>query len=135
MKSIRFQYSMKRYRPMVSGYADLDMLGAFLGMDVGTDVENGQPPFKAWIYDDRYENTGSNFSFLEKEGDKIIIGCEHWKNDPYEWIFECTKKQLAHILDRWAELVPLRPKEIIIIYDGETYFVEGRDFPDQSDVK
>jgi|GEM_PF-4268926 len=41
-------------------------------------------------------------SFLEKEGDNILIGCVHWVNDPYEWTFECTREQLAHILDRWA---------------------------------
>jgi len=123
---------MRYYFPVKSGYSDLDMLGAFLHSDVGMDVKSRPCPFKNWIYDDQRQDTGSNFSFLEKKGEKIIIGCEHWKDDPYEWTFECTREQLAHILDRWAELVPLRPKEIIIIYDGETYFIEGRDFSDQN---
>lgn len=107
--------------------ADLEMLGCFLTSDVGGPLRAGW--FKEWIFDDASEEIGGNFSFLEKEGDKIIIGCDHWVNDPYEWTFECTKKQLAYILDRWAELVILRPKEIIITQDDDTYIVEGHGFP------
>ena len=109
------------------------MLGAFLTSDVVG--PNGARSFKKWIFDERYPDANSNFSFLEKEGNNIIIGCDHWVNDPYEWTFECTKNQLAYILDQWAELVPLRPKEIIIIQDGDSFIVEGYDFPSKNTKK
>lgn len=131
-KSIKFKHGLMSYNAQKTTSAHLEMLGAFLASDVVGPW--GAHVFKEWIFDDTSEDISGNLNFLEKENDRIIIS-SHFSDNPYEWTFECTKEQLAHILDRWAELVPLQPKEIIIIEDGDSYIVEGHGFPSKAPVE
>ncbi len=99
----------------------LEVLGHFLTNDVDSIAF-----WKEWINNSKYEDTAGNFTFLEKEGDKIIIGYLY-AEDEYKNIFETTQKQLLEILDHWEELCKQRPHEIIITKEGDKVTLEGRD--------
>ena len=124
MKYIKFKLDRHRYYPEESNCKDLRMLGAFFRSDVGCDISS----FKDFLLDQGQEDTASNFSFLEKEGNNIVIGCLY-SEDPYEWTFETTIKQLIEILDQWEKLCKLEPQEIIITREGDSITLEGKDFP------
>ena len=101
-------------------------LAYFLTDDIGP--RDGQF-FKEFLNDTTRTTTNSNYAYLEKIGNKIIIGFE---DDQYEvplekqHVFETTKEQLKYIIDRWVELWHKDAKEILITRDGDKVTVEGK---------
>lgn len=130
MEYVNIQLTGKSYDKTFASNVGMSVLGTFLTSDATR--PSSIKFFREWIFDDRYKDTGGNLSFLEKENDAIIIGSSY-ADFPYGFIFECSKQQLAGILNRWKELIALQPQEIIIAKNGDTFTLEGRDFRDQKD--
>ena len=105
-------------------------LVAFLTLDVG-DCK-GDFSFKDWICDSQTESTSGNFSFLKKEGDNILVGCQ-FDGDPYRACIRMPQTELISILNRWDELTAWKVQEIIITRNGDTFTVEGHGFREQQD--
>lgn len=102
--------------------SQMEMLGSFLQSDAGSRIYN----WIDWLKNTRYKDTSSNFSFLEKEGNNIVIGCQ-FSEDPYEWTFESSIDDLVYILEEWQKLCSAKKREIIITRENGTFTLEGRD--------
>lgn len=105
----------------------MGILGLFLTSDVEA-FKDRPTTYRDWIYNDDSDSTGGNLSSLQKTGNEITIECI-FTDDP-TWVFECTKEQLAYILDRWYELTAWKVQEIVITRNGDTFTVEGHGFHD-----
>ena len=90
-------------------------LGGFLCFDVGGSVDS----WKAKINNPERQSFSSNYSGLEKHGDKITIQFEYdWFHEtPGAPVFELTLTQMNYILDRWQEALEKKPNKIIITKD------------------
>jgi len=122
MKYIKLKYRGRSYH-LSEDYANkLYLLAYFLLCDVTSSSES----FIDWLKDPAFDYTTSNFAFLEKEGDIIIIGRESAENE-YEDIFEIKVNNLIAVLEKWKKLYKEKPKEIIITYDGQHVDLIGKD--------
>jgi hypothetical protein len=90
-------------------------LGGFLCDDVGGSVDS----WREWGNDPESRSVSSNYSGLEKHGDKITIQFEYdWFHEtPGAPVFELTLAQMNYILDRWQEALEKKPNKIIITKD------------------
>ncbi len=101
----------------------LTILAFFLRSDV---QYNGSESWKRLISnlkDD--ESTGGNISFLDRIGDKIIIG-NSLDEDRYAFTYEITIKNLLEVLDQWEQLCKERPEEVWIFEEEGKVWLEGR---------
>ncbi|TET05884.1 hypothetical protein E3J79_03780 [Candidatus Dependentiae bacterium] len=108
-----------------SSTVDMGYLGGFLAYDVGC---KNIDSWKEWINDPKSESVSSNYSHLEKKGNKINI---YWEYDYFEHeeeaeSFETTVEQLNYILARWKEVCEKKPKKVIITRDGDKVTVETK---------
>jgi hypothetical protein len=126
MEFVKFIFSRGHY--ILDEYKEengISELAYFLTDDVGPSGRF----FKNFLDDQTRTTTGGNYAYLEKIGNKIIIGFE---DDQYEvplekqHVFETTKEQLKYIIDRWVELWHKDAKEILITRDGDKVTVEGK---------
>jgi hypothetical protein len=93
----------------------IQCLGGFLCFDVGGSVDS----WREWVNDPESRSVSSNYSGLEKHGDKITIQFEYdWFHEtPGAPVFELTLEQMNYILDRWQEALEKKPNKIIITKD------------------
>ena len=117
-----------------SDTAGLEILGSFLKSDVGYSRDSIESWIK-YITDPNYDSTTSNYSFLDKEDGKLILGREadllddEWEK-AYEDALELSPQQLIDVLNSWYELCSRKPQEIIIAQDSNNKItLEGRNFP------
>ena len=104
------------------------VLTGFFTSDVGSSVES----FVKFIQNIDEDGTSSNYCFLEKEDDDVIIGCQ-FDEDPYENGIRMSQKEFLSMLNQWRELVKQKPQEIIVYKEGESYRLEGHGFPDKQE--
>jgi len=93
------------------------------------DVHSNGRTFKEFLDNPTETTTSSNYAYLKKIGNKIIIEfCWDKGNVPLKQqeVFETTKEQLKYIIDRWVELWHKDAKEILITRDGDKVTVEGK---------
>ncbi len=122
------EYAKFKKEPPYIGYTfyymdniEMCLLGNFLSSDVCSNASS----FKDWFYSD-YETTGSNITYLEKEGDEIWLSDFLSEEDPPLHYCKLTRKQFIYILDTWEKLYKQSPEEIIITKDGDTIKMEGK---------
>lgn len=111
------------YLPDEYNDKSLVLLGNFLIDDCGCSRVDR---WIDWLKNPQYEDTESNFTFIEKEGDNIVMGCQ-FTEDPYGWIFESTIDDLVYILQEWQKLCFAKKREIIITRENGKFRAEGRD--------
>lgn len=88
--------------------------------------------FKDFIGNFNEQRCGGNFSWLEKDGDSVLIGCG-WAENPYENYVIMPQKEFLSILNQWGQLIRQDPREIIMYKEGESYRLEGHGFPDKQE--
>ena len=131
LEYVKIKWGNRSYRESDASCSGMSNLAAFLTLDVGD--FKGYFSFKDWICDSQTESTSGNFSFLKKEGDNILVGCQ-FDSDPYRACIRMPQKELIFVLDRWDELVDCwKAQEIIITRNGDTFTVEGHGFREQKD--
>jgi hypothetical protein len=95
----------------------------FLTDDVGLQVQN----WKDLINDPKRDGTSSNISFLEKEGENVIVGYLFApENDPYKNSTKLSKQNLLEVLDQWEKLCKEKPQEIWIFEENGKVWLEGK---------
>lgn len=71
------------------------------------------------------ETTGGNISFLDRIGNKIVIG-DNLADDRYAITYEIFIENLLEVLDQWEQLCKKRPQEIWIFEENGKAWLEGR---------
>ena len=123
-KNLRLKKLRNGYAYEESNDAALGALYHFLTGDYG--YENNSS-FREWINDPNQIDTASNSTFLEKEGDNIIIGIIFLDDEEaHEKALLITVEGLNGILDKWEELCKKMPEEIIMIRHDDTVILEGK---------
>jgi hypothetical protein len=97
-----------------------------LGSFLASDVQGRTSSFTEWLFDDKYTDTCSNATALEKENGFILI------RDMYSEEEEPTQLKLSYaqflqILDEWEEkVIKLKPQEVIIWYKNNQFVFETK---------
>jgi len=120
---IRLRFREGTYGLAESHDKKLNKLAFFFTDDVRSHVAS----FKSWLLNPLLDYTASNYSFLEKEGDTVIIGDQYAVGDPYEYCLELPISDLIQLLDQWDTLYKRKPKEIIIKCENGKIVLEGID--------
>jgi hypothetical protein len=98
------------------------LVGHFLTDDVH---KGGGHRWIEFILDDKYQECTSNYTFLEKEDGNIILGCL-FEDDPYDRALTVPIVVMIDLLEQWDVVCATNPDEVIVIYDGEKFTVEGK---------
>ena len=92
------------------------------------DVRNHAQGWIEWLNDDRYEDTDSNATWLEKYKGNIILGnITDWiqAKNPYkpkeEDVIKIPKENVIELLNTWEQLLKTRPKEIMITEENGVF--------------
>ena len=124
-KKLRLKKLRNGYAYEESNDAALGALYHFLTGDYG--YENNSS-FREWINDPNQIGTASNSTFLEKEGDNIIIGIIFLDDEEaHEKALQITVEGLNRILDKWEELCKKMPGEIIMTRYNDKIFLKVKD--------
>lgn len=109
-------------------YSNLEIihLAHWLTDDVGY---MGIEVWKEWINNPTVKWTGSNYSSLNKEDNKIILSFiyDDFEENPQAQVFVTSAAELNYILDRWQEACEKKPKKIIITRDHGKISVDFED--------
>lgn len=101
----------------------LTTIASFLTDDVGQRVQN----WKNWINNPQHDDTSSNISYLEKEGDNIVVGYLFAPDDdPYKYSVTLSKQNLLETLEQWEQLCKEKPQEIWIFEENGRVWLEGK---------
>ena len=116
------------YHPKGGSYASsigIGFLGIFLAEDVGSNIRG----FKDWALNDAETITGSNATALEKENGFVVIfdGTESMTDEIRANGLKIPLAQFIQLLDDWKEEVcEKKPKEVIIKYENDLFFIETK---------
>ena len=97
MNIIKFTYQRKRYSYNGSSTLQAGVVGLFLSDDVSACAEN----WKDWINNDKYAHTSSNITFLEKQGDKILLEFLYADDDETGQKIVLKRTVLLELLEQW----------------------------------
>lgn len=122
-----FELSHRFYRGTVLLDENNAILVGFLSDDVGW---IGAPRYKIFLEDPLVRDIGGNYSCFKKVGTDIYIGCV-FDDNPYEDYIKIKQKNLILLLDQWDKLINQEPAEIFLFQEGDSYWLEGKGFPDQ----
>ena len=136
MKYIKIKLRSRSYSAIENNNESFGILGNFLTDDVGYSKDDAEGWIE-YINNPAYDSTTSNYSFMDKEDGKLILGREvdllgdDWEK-AYEQALELSPQQLIDVLNTWYELCSRKPEEIIITQDDNNNItLEGRNFPTQ----
>jgi len=117
---VKLKYSCGSYDYAGASNTEMSILGLFLSSDVGCVSSS----FREWAEDPSDTVTNSNITALAKEGSMVILyDLYSEEEDPAE--LKVTLEQFKKLLDDWQEKAcKLRPSEIMIIYENDTYTFE-----------
>jgi hypothetical protein len=115
MEQLVLKWSRDFYIPSESTSDAIHYLGGFLCFDVGGNVDS----WRQWVNDPEKHSVSSNYSGLEKYGDKITIQFEYdWFHEtPGAPVFKLTLEQMNYILASWQEALEKKPNKIVITKD------------------
>lgn len=109
----------------------ISILYEWLRDDVGTRVAS----WRKWLSDNSEEmqDTESNATWLEKEGDKVTLGlitdiilyCRNGLEIPEENNITLSIKNAIELVDSWEKLIQTCPSKLIIYEQNGMYFLEG----------
>jgi hypothetical protein len=103
---------------------EIAILGNFLSSDVGCCYTHF---YKKWALNDQQFATGGNITWIEKEGD-IIILTDLYSEEEIPTQLTITKQQFIQLLDDWQEKVcKPKPTEVIIKYENNQFIIETKD--------
>ena len=109
----------------------LDILADWFLHDVGNRITS----WIEWLNDDRYDETDSNATWLEKQystnGEKEVIfgAITHMMQNTRKGIYAPTENEIARLsmknvlalLDSWEQLLKIRPNQIMLVEENGVY--------------
>src|SRR5262249_8285659 len=100
--------------------AKMGLLGHFFSDEIGV---KRAPFFINCISDPQFDSIGSNYTFMERDGDLAIIGCLY-DEDPYERALEVPVPIMIDLLEQWDAVCKTDPQEIIVTYQDGKFTVQ-----------
>jgi hypothetical protein len=102
----------------------MQILGHFFSSDVGCHTSL----FGKWALDDSLGmGVGGNITFLEKEGNYIYL-TDAYSQEEIPTEVKMTRQQFIQLFNDWQEKVcKLKPKEVIIKYENNQFFIDTHD--------
>ena len=121
--------SAGHYQYKEASNVTMNILGNFLASDVGCDLRlQMKPTLQEWALNDSLGmGFCGNITSVDKEEGFIfmndLFADEH---DPIK--FKISRQQFVRLLDDWQEKVcKHKPKNVIIKYDNDRFFIETHD--------
>ena len=114
----------KNYSYIDASSIKMSILGLFLTDDVGCHSSS----FKEWGINDNWgDETNGNTTVLEKDGNYILLS-DLYSEEETPTELKMTQQQFVQILTDWEEKVcKLKPKEVVIKYENDEFFIETQD--------
>lgn len=110
------------YAYQISNSIKLDIVGSFLIHDCYYGIKG----YKEGILSDECLGLTGNLTFIEKEGDHVILS-DHFSEQPDGGpYFKIPKDEFLRLLDMWEKVYKEKPQEITIIYDGQKFSIETK---------
>jgi hypothetical protein len=79
---------------------------------------------KRWLLDPQCQETGCNYTYLEKEGENVVLGCL-FDEDPYERALTVPVPIMIDLLTQWDAVCKTDPDEVTVYYENGKFRVEG----------
>lgn len=99
----------------------MDVLGECLAHDVR---HSGAQSWIDWIKDERYRDTTSNLTFMEKEDGNIVLGSLFDQN-PYERALTIPIPIMVNLLEQWDAVCKTNLTEVTVYYENGKFRVES----------
>lgn len=128
MRSIKIKETEYSYQAGYSNDPGMNVLAEWLTDDVSSSVQR----WERWIKDDSedMQSTSSNATWLDKDGDNIILGSIMDLNQygsssiPEQNMISIPKENVLVLIERWGEFCNHGFEEVIIIEENGVYRME-----------
>lgn len=81
--------------------------------------------FKEWALDKESDYACLNITVLEKEDDNILLS-DYFSEEKIPTVLTMTSHQFIVLLDKWEQILHLKPREVIIKYEKSEFIIETK---------